>query len=42
MEAWIYRIMSARDPNWRNLTCDPRTGAIGNRRKDIETPRRER
>lgn len=42
MEAWIYRIMTARDPNWRSLSRDPNAGASQDRRIHIENSRRER
>ncbi|MET1112444.1 MAG: hypothetical protein ABWX67_13055 [Allosphingosinicella sp.] len=42
MEDWIYRIMNARNPDWRTLNCDPKTGAIRETRRDYETLRRER
>jgi len=41
MEDWIYRIMTARNPDWRNL-CDPKTGAVRVARREYETLRRER
>jgi hypothetical protein len=42
METWIYRIMAARNPDWRCLSCDPRTGAIEDRSRELKTNRRER
>ena len=42
MEDWIYRIMNARNPDWRTLSSDPRTGAIRESRRELETLRRER
>ena len=41
MEDWIYRIMNARNPNWRNLPSNPATTGNGKPR-EIETLRRER
>jgi phage shock protein B len=38
----IERIMTAENPQWRSLSCDPVTGAIEDRSRDIETLRRER
>ncbi|MFL6844413.1 MAG: envelope stress response membrane protein PspB [Allosphingosinicella sp.] len=38
----IERIMTLENPNWRSLSCDPMTGVIEDRRRDIETSRRER
>jgi phage shock protein B len=38
----IERIMTAENPNWRSLSCDPATGAIEDRPIDIEKFRRER
>ena len=38
----IERIMTAENPNWRTLSCDPAAGAIGAAGRDIETIRRER
>ena len=42
MEDWIYRIMNARNPNWRTLSTNP--AAIGTRepRRELETLRREK
>ena len=42
MEDWIYRIMNARNPDWRTLPCDPKTGALRGTRRELETLRRER
>lgn len=42
MEDWIYRIMNARDPNWRTLPIDPAATGTGEKRRAIETYRRER
>jgi hypothetical protein len=42
MEDWIYRIMTARDPDWRTLSGDPKTGAVRGARRELETLRRER
>jgi phage shock protein B len=36
----IERIMTAENPNWRSLSCDPVAGAVEDRR--IETIRREK
>lgn len=38
----IERIMTADNPNWRALSCDPITGAVEDRRIDIEKLRREK
>jgi phage shock protein B len=38
----IERIMTAENPNWRSLSCDPAQGAIEERRRDPDTLRRER
>jgi hypothetical protein len=38
----LEQIMSGDNSNWRTLACDPSTGAIGDRRIHIETPRREK
>jgi phage shock protein B len=39
----LERIMTAENPNWRNLGCDPAATGIEDRRSDnIETIRRER
>jgi phage shock protein B len=32
----IERIMTAENPNWRSLSCDPMTGAIEDGRRTIE------
>ena len=41
MEDWIYRIMNARDPNWRTLN-NPAVTGIREPRREFETLRRER
>ncbi|HEX6375794.1 MAG TPA: envelope stress response membrane protein PspB [Allosphingosinicella sp.] len=38
----IERIMTAENPNWRSLSCDPVTGGIEAGSRGIETIRRER
>jgi phage shock protein B len=38
----IERIMTAENPNWRSLSCDPMTGAVEDRPVDIVKYRRER
>ena len=39
----VERIMTAENPNWRSLTCDPAATGTGEPRRDnIETIRRER
>ena len=42
MEDWIYRIMNARDPNWRTLATHPAQTGIRETRRELETIRRER
>jgi hypothetical protein len=42
MEEWIYRIMTARDPDWRSLAREPMTAASGAGRRSNETNRREK
>ena len=42
MEDWIYRIMNARNPNWRTLPTSPAATGIREPRRDYETLRRER
>jgi hypothetical protein len=42
MEDWIYRIMNARDPNWRTLSSSPAATGIREPRREYETARRER
>jgi hypothetical protein len=42
MEDWIYRIMNARNPDWRTLASAPKTGAAREARRELETLRRER
>ena len=38
----VERIMTAENPNWRSLTCDPASTGIEDLRRDIENNRRER
>jgi phage shock protein B len=38
----IERIMTADNPNWRSLSCDPAATGIEDLRRDVETLRRER
>ncbi|MEA3063848.1 MAG: phage shock protein [Sphingomonadales bacterium] len=38
----IERIMTAENPNWRSLTCDPAATGIEDRSSNIEKLRRER
>ena len=38
----IERIMTAENPNWRSLACDPAATGIEDRTGNIETIRRER
>jgi hypothetical protein len=42
MEEWIYRIMAARDPDWRSLSRQPMTSAAAGVHRDNETLRREK
>lgn len=42
MEDWIYRIMNARNPNWRTLSSNPAAAGIREPRRELETLRRER
>ncbi|HEX8467942.1 MAG TPA: hypothetical protein VF620_09070 [Allosphingosinicella sp.] len=42
MEDWIYRIMNARNPNWRTLGTNPATTGTREPRREYETLRRER
>lgn len=42
MEDWIYRIMTARNPNWRTLTTHPAATGVREPRREFETLRRER
>lgn len=42
MEDWIYRIMTARNPNWRTLTTNPAATGVREPRREFETNRRER
>lgn len=42
MEDWIYRIMNARNPNWRTLSTNPAATGTGEPRRELETFRRER
>lgn len=42
MEDWIYRIMNARDPNWRTLSTHPAPAGTREARREHETFRRER
>lgn len=42
MEDWIYRIMNARNPNWRTLATHPAATGVGEPRREFETNRRER
>ena len=38
----IERIMTAENPNWRSLACDPAATGIADERRDNEIIRRER
>ncbi|MEA3051382.1 MAG: hypothetical protein QOG72_285 [Sphingomonadales bacterium] len=38
----LEQITTFANPNWRTLSCDPMTGAIGGRRSHIEKTRREK
>lgn len=38
----IERIMTADNPNWRSLTCDPASTGIADRRRELEIIRREK
>ena len=38
----VERIMTLDNPNWRSLACDPVADAIEDRRREIETPRRDK
>jgi hypothetical protein len=42
MEDWIYRIMNARNPNWRTLSSSPAATGTRELRRELDTPRRER
>jgi hypothetical protein len=42
MEDWIYRIMNARNPNWRTLATHPAATGVREPRPEFETNRRER
>ncbi len=42
MEDWIYRIMNARNPNWRILSTNPAATGVREPRRELETLRRER
>jgi hypothetical protein len=42
MEDWIYRIMNARNPNWRSLSSNPAATGTREPRRELETLRRER
>jgi hypothetical protein len=42
MEDWIYRIMNARNPNWRTLSSNPAATGTRDPRRELETFRRER
>jgi hypothetical protein len=42
MEDWIYRIMNARNPNWRTHESNPAVTGIREPRRELETLRRER
>jgi len=42
MEDWIYRIMTARNPNWRTLSTNPAQTGTREPRRELETLRRER
>ncbi|HEX8511549.1 MAG TPA: hypothetical protein VF688_00420 [Allosphingosinicella sp.] len=42
MEDWIYRIMNARNPNWRTLATHPAATGAREARREFETNRRER
>lgn len=42
VEDWIYRIMNARNPNWRTLSTNPAATGTRESRRDYETFRRER
>jgi hypothetical protein len=42
MEDWIYRIMNARNPNWRTLSSNPAATGTREPRRELETLRRER
>jgi hypothetical protein len=42
MEDWIYRIMNARNPNWRTLSSNPAVTGTREDRRELETLRRER
>jgi hypothetical protein len=42
MEEWIYRIMAARDPDWRSLRREPMTALNGGGRRTTEMNRREK
>lgn len=42
MEDWIYRIMTARNPNWRTLNTNPAATGAREPRRELETLRRER
>jgi hypothetical protein len=42
MEDWIYRIMNARNPNWRTLSSNPAVTGAREPRREFETLRRER
>ncbi|HLL29488.1 MAG TPA: hypothetical protein VK403_00675 [Allosphingosinicella sp.] len=39
MESWIYRIMAARNPDWRSLSGEPMTAANGGLRTNATTRR---
>ncbi len=38
----IERIMTAENPNWRSLSCDPASTGIADARRELDTIRRER
>jgi hypothetical protein len=42
MEDWIYRIMNARNPNWRTLSSNPAATGTREPRREVETLRREK
>jgi hypothetical protein len=42
VEDWIYRIMNARNPNWRTLSSIPAATGSREPRLELETLRRER
>jgi hypothetical protein len=42
MEDWIYRIMNARNPNWRTLSSSPAATGTREPRRELDTLRRER